>query len=157
MRARRPTGRGDTAIRARSGRRAGVSPPRSAAAQRRAASRRPRARPRCRAQPPRCRRVVRSFHLDLIVLDQRIGEELVGRLLERGLRRFAIASLDLDVEDLALAHARYAGYAERFERAFDRLALGIEDAGFEGDADAGLHRRSTRIPYPANPFNPNPP
>src|SRR6516164_6033607 len=57
----------------------------------------------------------------------------------------AIASLDLDVEDLALAHARDAGDAERFERAFDRLALGIEDAGFEGDGDAGLHRGSASI------------
>src|SRR5262249_27326909 len=120
-------------------------PPRSAAARRRAASRRLRARPQCPARTPRCWRVERSFHLDLIVLDQRIGEELVGRLLERGLRRFAIASLDLDVEDLALAHARNAGDAERFERAFDRLALGIEDAGFEGDGDAGLHRGSANI------------
>src|ERR1700756_907221 len=94
---------------------------------------------------PRYRRVVRSFHLDLIVLDQRIGEELVGRLLERGLRRFAIAPLDLDIEDFALAHARHAFDAQRFERPFDRLALGIEDAGFEGDGDAGLHRDPASI------------
>ena len=62
-----------------------------------------------------------------------------------GLRRFAIAPLDLDIEDLALAHARDAFDAQRFERPFDRLALGIEDAGFEGDGDAGLHRDPASI------------
>src|SRR5262249_56034694 len=87
----------------------------------------------------------RSFELDLIILDQGIGQELVGRLLERGLRRLAVAPLDLDVEHLALAHARHAGDAERLERALDRLALGIEDAGFEGDGDARLHGLALRV------------
>src|SRR5262249_11670057 len=48
-------------------------------------------------------------------------------------------SLDFDVEHLALPHARHAGNAERLERAFDRLALGIEDAGFERDGDTRFH------------------
>src|ERR1051325_8533363 len=76
-----------------------------------------------------------SFDLDVVILDQGIGQKLVGCLLERSLRRLAVASLDLDVEHLALAHTRHAGDAERLERTLDRLALGIEDSGFEGDGD----------------------
>src|SRR6516162_1351530 len=65
-----------------------------------------------------------------IILDYRIGQELVGGRLERLLGLVAVPSLDLDVEHLALAHAAHAFDAERFQRAFDRLALGIENAGF---------------------------
>src|SRR5262245_35165556 len=97
----------------------------------------------------RPRRATRSFELNLVILDQGIGEELVGRLLERGLRRLAVAALDLDVEHLALPHARHAGDAKRLERALDRLALGIEDAGLEGDGNARLHRFSCAYGYRA--------
>src|SRR5262245_15655329 len=82
--------------------------------------------------------------LHIIVLDQRIGEELVGRLLERGLRALAVASRDLDVEDLALADAGDAVNAERLQRPLDRLALRVEYAGFQGNSDAGLHGGSFR-------------
>src|SRR5262249_56221299 len=107
--------------------------------------------------PPRChRRATPSFQFNLIILDQRVGEELVGRLVERGVRRFAIGRFDLDVEDFALPHARHARDAERFERAFDRLALRIENAGFEGNRDAGLHRLSCKRGYGANRFDRKP-
>ena len=79
------------------------------------------------------------FDLDPVVLDDRVGEQLVGRLLEQRLGLLAVAALDLDVEHLALAHACDAVDAERFQRPFDRLALRIENAGFQGDGDAGLH------------------
>src|SRR5262245_34620926 len=103
--------------------------------------RRPRAAPRgrYRERPRQCRRAAESFHVNSIVLDPGVGEELVGGLLQRGLGFLAAASLDLDVEHLALAHAGHAGDAERFERTLDRLALGIEDAGFERDGDARFH------------------
>src|ERR1700736_4078744 len=81
-----------------------------------------------------------SQHLDLVVLDDDVGEELVGRLLERCLGARRIDAVELDVEHLALAHAGDAGNAERLERAFDRLALGVEHARLEGDGDAGFHR-----------------
>src|SRR5262245_43378722 len=102
---------------------------------------RPRAGPRgrCRERSRRCRRATRSFHINSIILDQDVGEQLVGGLLERRLGLLAAASLDLDVEHLALAHARHAGDPERFERTLDRLALGIEDTGFERDGDARFH------------------
>src|SRR5712691_817803 len=80
--------------------------------------------------------------LHIIILDQRIGEELVGRLLERDLGLSAVAAFDLDVEDLALAHADDAVHAEGFQRPLDGLALRIENAGFERDGDASFHRRS---------------
>src|ERR1700732_4807134 len=81
-----------------------------------------------------------SQHLDLIILDDHVGEELVGGLLERRLGARLIGAVDLDVEHLALPDAGGAGDAERLERAFDRLALGIEHARLEGDGDAGFHR-----------------
>src|SRR5204862_6928626 len=77
--------------------------------------------------------------LHIIVLDQRIGEQAVGRLLERGLRLLAVAAVELYVEHLALADAYHAGNAEGFERTLDRLALRIEHARFERHGDTGLH------------------
>src|SRR5262249_27303688 len=85
-------------------------------------------------------------HLDLVVLDDDVGEELVGGLLERRLGAGRIRAVDLDVEHLALPHAGDARDAERLERAFDRLALGIEHAGLEGDGDAGFHRGALPVP-----------
>src|SRR6266446_10067919 len=78
-----------------------------------------------------------QFHI--IVLDQGVGEELVGRLFERGFGLFAVAPLDLDVEYLALPDAGDAGDAERFQRAFDRLALGVQNTRFQGHGHTGLH------------------
>ncbi len=78
--------------------------------------------------------------LDAVVLDHGVCEQLLRRVPEPGLGTGAVAVGDLDVEHLALAHAGDAGDAERFERALDRLALRIENAGLECDCDAGLHR-----------------
>src|SRR5258706_16459489 len=78
-------------------------------------------------------------HLDAIILDHRVGEQLLGRLLEGGFGFCLVGARDLDVEHLALTHAGDAADAERFERALDRLALRIEDAGLEGDGDARFH------------------
>src|SRR5258705_3728895 len=78
-------------------------------------------------------------HLDAIILDHRVGEQLLGRLLEGGFGAALVRTHDLDVEHLALAHAGDAADAKRFERALDRLALRIEDAGLEGDGDARFH------------------
>src|SRR5262249_57311616 len=83
-----------------------------------------------------------SQHLDLIVLDDDVGEELVGRRFERRLGARRIDAVELDVEHLALAHAGDAGNTERLERAFYRLALRVEHARLEGDGDAGFHRGS---------------
>src|SRR6516165_1304823 len=87
-----------------------------------------------------------SQHLDLIILDDHVGEKLVGRLLERGLGARLIGAVDLDIEHLALPHARDAGDAERLERTFDRLALRVEHARLEGDGDTGFHRGALLIP-----------
>src|SRR5688500_5619355 len=71
----------------------------------------------------RPKRASSSHHLDAVILDHGIGEELVGRLLQGSLDLRLVAAFYLDGEDLALAHAGYAVDAERAERAFDRLAL----------------------------------
>src|SRR5271166_1992424 len=90
--------------------------------------------------------------LHIIILDQVIGEKLVGGLLERRLRLLAVTAIQFDVEHLALAHARNAGDAQRPERALDRLPLGIEDAGLQSDNDTSLHDdlRMNPLRYGAN-------
>src|SRR5688572_13960628 len=69
--------------------------------------------------------------LNAVILDDHIGEELLGHVPElgRGARRVVLA--DLDLEDLALADAFDGREAERAERALDRLALRVEDAGLQ--------------------------
>src|SRR6185312_5041296 len=49
---------------------------------------------------------------------------------------------------LALTDTGDAAEAEALERAGDRLALRIEDAGLEGDGDAGAHGRSSWLVVP---------
>jgi len=77
----------------------------------------------------------------MIILDHRVGEEFVTHRLQSRFGTFRIGLGELDVENLALAHAGDAGEAERGERALDCLALRIEDARFECDGDARLHMK----------------
>src|ERR1700682_4985200 len=62
-----------------------------------------------------------SGHLDPIILDHRVGQQLVGGLSEQRFSLPAVAALQLDVEHLALADAGHALYAERSQRPLDRL------------------------------------
>jgi hypothetical protein len=83
-----------------------------------------------------------SGHFNPVILDHGIGEQFFGRVLKRSLRAGAVGALDFDVEDLALAHASDARDAKRPQRAFDRLALWVQNAGFHRDDDAGFHTHS---------------
>ena len=58
------------------------------------------------------------------------------------LRCGAIGARQLDVEHLALAHAGDAIDAERFQRAFNGLALWIENAGLQRNGDARFHEKA---------------
>ena len=78
-------------------------------------------------------------HLDPVILDHRIGEQLVGRLLEQLFSAGLVAAIELDVEHLALPDAGDALNPERAQRALDGLALRVEDAGLQRDGDAGFH------------------
>src|SRR5215471_16101527 len=60
-----------------------------------------------------------SEQLDPIILDHRVGQQLVGGGLQRLLRLAAVGAGKLDVEHFALAYAGDAIDAERFQRAFD--------------------------------------
>src|SRR5215472_5661939 len=51
-------------------------------------------------------------HLDAVVFDHRVGEQLFGRGFERDLCAGAVLALDLDVEHFALPHAGDAADAE---------------------------------------------
>src|SRR5215218_7402799 len=80
-----------------------------------------------------------SGQLDAIVLDHRVGEEPLAGVLQRALGLALVGGIELDVEDLALAHAGDALDAERPQGSLDRLPLRVEDAGFQGDGDARFH------------------
>src|SRR4029078_10935828 len=54
------------------------------------------------APPRRSSRRPVPQHLNAVVLDHRVGEELVGGILERRLDPRPVGALDLDVEHLAL-------------------------------------------------------
>src|SRR5258705_3672334 len=58
-----------------------------------------------------------SPHLDRVILDHRIREQLVAHRLEVGFRLGAVGAVELDVEDLALAHRADAAEVEGRKRA----------------------------------------
>src|SRR6478735_434748 len=75
----------------------------------------------------------RSKRLNLVVLDQGVGEQLLAELAEplRALRLQLDHAADVDVLD--------ALEAERRQRLLDGLALGVEDALLGADQHARLH------------------
>ena len=81
--------------------------------------------------------------LDLVVLDQRVREELLAELGEvRGVVRF-------ELDEPADAHVAHAVEAERGKRPLDRLALRVEDALLGADEDARLHLTAKLARVPA--------
>src|SRR5208282_3397706 len=81
-----------------------------------------------------------STDLDRVVFDDRIGEQALASLGEPPARGRVVLAIDLDVENLALAHAFKPVDGKALERALDRLALRIEHSGFQGHDDARFHR-----------------
>src|SRR3974390_3190722 len=91
-------------------------------------------------------------NVDVVILNPLIRQQPISGLLQEFFRLAAVAdAVDLDVEHLALAHAGDALDAERAQRAFDRLALRIENAGFQRDGDARFHRIPTQKGGPDGP------
>src|ERR1700712_5289229 len=78
-------------------------------------------------------------HFDPVILNDSIGEQFVGGVLQRRFGLSLVGARQFDVEHLALPHAGYAVDTERFQRALDGLALRIEDAVLQCDGDACLH------------------
>src|SRR4051812_24151325 len=62
-----------------------------------------------------------SLDFDPVILDHRVGQKLVGRLLEQGFGFSGVGALDFDIEHFALPHGGDAVDAERAQRALDRL------------------------------------
>jgi hypothetical protein len=62
----------------------------------------------------------------------------------RSMRKFSITVFASNLRHMSsmsesLADVVHAGKAEAFERMMDGLALGVEDAGLQGDEDARFH------------------
>src|SRR5689334_24968333 len=81
-----------------------------------------------------------SLHqIDRVVLDHRVRQQLGAHLIDFGLGLGLVAFLEVDLDELALAHVADRCEAERVEGVGDGASLGIEDAVLEGNVDAGFH------------------
>src|SRR5262249_14263747 len=87
-----------------------------------------------------------SFHqLDAILLDDRVGEELLAHVLEALFTVFPWGGIDLKLDVLADARILHLFETEARERASDGLTLRIEDASFQSHIDLGQHYLSPRL------------
>src|SRR5271169_3719226 len=86
-------------------------------------------------------RLPSAHHFDAVVLDDGIGEELFGGGLQCRFGAGAVRTFDLDIKDLALADTGDRVNAKRPQRAFDGLALRVENSGFQRHGDAGFHEQ----------------
>src|SRR5262249_27010938 len=64
---------------------------------------------------------ISADELHIIVFDHGVRQQLFGGFPEPRFGAGPVAAIDLDVEDFALAHARDAVDAKRFQRSLDRL------------------------------------
>src|SRR5262245_34428553 len=74
-----------------------------------------------------------------MVLDHRVGEQLVGELGEQPARLLRARGVELDLEQLALPHRADGGVAEARAGLPDRLALRVEHVGLERHVHERLH------------------
>ncbi len=81
--------------------------------------------------------------LDPVFLDDRVGQDLMSDGLDLFVSFLAGDAIgNGNVEDLALAHIGDGAMAEPAECGADRLALRVEDRGFEGNEDASFHEKT---------------
>src|SRR5262249_16194967 len=94
------------------------------------------------AQVLRCDLLERRWSpdFDSVILDDRVGEELLAHLLDAGAGGGRIGLGELQFDELALADLADIGKAEPLQRVADCLALRVEDPGLETDMDARFHR-----------------
>src|SRR5262245_6706024 len=85
------------------------------------------------------RSITSPRELERVVLDHGVGEEILAHALNLGAHLLLVSFRDVDLDVLALTHVVDARESERAERALDCLALGVKNAIFQGDSDAGLH------------------
>src|SRR5580658_2810310 len=90
-------------------------------------------------QLPWALNAVSVAELDLVALDDGVGEELLAHLLDSGAGARRVGLGKIEIDHFALAHLVYAGKAERCQGMPDRLALGIEHAVLQHDMDARFH------------------
>jgi len=76
--------------------------------------------------------------LDLVVLDERVGEQPAAHLVELG------GVLDVELDDPPDVDVLHAGEAQRGQCLLDRDALRVEDAGLRADEHAGAHHAAAR-------------
>src|SRR4051794_615749 len=84
-----------------------------------------------------------SPDLDRVILDNRVGEELPAHFLDPGARGGRIGIGELEFDQLALTDFADIAESEPLQGVADRLALRVEDTGFQADMDARLHLSAT--------------
>jgi hypothetical protein len=77
--------------------------------------------------------------LEAELLDDRIGEDLFGNLLNFGLGRGSVHALQIEDEKFALANIAHGGVAQGGEGVLDGGALRIEHGAFQHDPNVCFH------------------
>src|SRR6185437_8658064 len=80
-----------------------------------------------------------TLQLNLVLLDDRVGQKLLAHGLELGLGLGGIVFRQFQVNHLALAHLADRGKAQAVQGMADGLALRIENTILESDKDARFH------------------
>src|SRR5205085_2040139 len=105
----------------------------------RRSSRERRARRRAAVRAPRS---LPTPELDLVALDQRVGEQLLAHALELAPSLRLVAGFDVELDELADPRLPH-GEAEVPQAALDRLALRVEDAALRPHEPGRPHPSTT--------------
>ena len=96
---------------------------------------------RCRREIRRCRsRRKRNF----VILNNRIGEQLLTHQIELTLQSRGVGAFDLKRDVFADARILHSGMPQLMERFFDRLTLRVEERGLERYMDFGKRHEGKR-------------
>jgi GDPmannose 4,6-dehydratase len=103
------------------------------------------------SQQPESDNRVGLLNLKPVILNDRIAQNLVARVVDLFAPRFLIAASQLDLQILAHVHCADAFVAHVFQRAGHGLALRIEDCLFWCHNDFGLHARDVERTHQTAP------
>lgn len=77
--------------------------------------------------------------VERVILDDGIGQQIAAHFIDLLERTCTIAFRQLDLDQLALTDFADAGKPQRAQCGLDRLALRVENTGFQSDVNARFH------------------
>src|SRR5713226_1790819 len=96
------------------------------------------------------RGLMASIHdFKAIFFDDRIRQDFLGNFLELALRLIAIPAVEIEHEELSLAHVLHLRESEAGQRVLNRLTLRIKNRAFRHDPNVCFHARIIAFEAPA--------